>query len=103
MWLSVAILAAAGTASAPTDCQKHSQSQKAYQGAGITYITRPGDHPYMLAKQFYGKGFMAYKIEAANKNLLRADGFFPAGITIFIPPDDWGRPIFFSRPDQAEY
>ncbi|HUU92621.1 MAG TPA: hypothetical protein VM238_15590 [Phycisphaerae bacterium] len=101
--LSVAILAAGGTVSAPTDCENNSQLGKAYKKTCVTYKTQPGDNPYTLAKQFYGKGYMEYKIRAANKDLLTAAGFFPPGTRILVPPDDRGRPVDVTRPDKVDY
>jgi hypothetical protein len=101
--LSVAFLAAGATASAPTNCENESQLQKAYKKTCVTYQTQPGDNPYKLAKQFYGKGYMEYKIREANKDLLTDAGFFPPGTKILVPPDDRGRPADVTRPDEVEY
>jgi len=103
LFLSVAILAAGATASTPTTCEKDSALEKAYKKTCVTYMTQPGDNPYKLARQFYGKGYLEYKIREANKQLLTDQGFFPPGTKILVPPDDRGRPVDVTRPDEVPY
>ena len=59
----------------------------------VPYLTKAGDTPYYIAKAMYGKGYLQDRIILANPGLLAADGTYPAGITIYIPPNLNGEPV----------
>jgi len=103
--LCVAVGLLAAVTSTPTQCDNQlTPAQEAVlKKACTTYKTQPGDTPYSLAERFYGKGYMSYRIQEANKQYLTKEGFFKPNTLILIPPDDRGRSVDTSYPYERTY
>ena len=90
----VAVAALAATTAQPAQCPQQREqemlSNPKLTAQSATYVTRPGDTPYSLAKRFYGHGYLEYKIRIPNQALLTPKGVFISGSTILVPPDDNG-------------
>jgi nucleoid-associated protein YgaU len=89
MYLSVGVLLM--VAATPTQCQQPPPP------GSVPYVTRAGDTPYRIAERIYGKGYLQDRIILANSKVLQADGTFPPGITIAIPPGLNGEPVDTSK------
>jgi nucleoid-associated protein YgaU len=85
MYLGVGLLLV--VAVTPTQCRESPPP------GSVPYVTKPGDTPYYIAKRVYGKGYLQDRIIMANRSVLSADGTFPPGITIAIPPNLNGEPV----------
>lgn len=92
---AVAILAAlASTVSTqPTQCLRPSDPAANLPANYTVYRTERVVTPYELASRFYGHGYLAQKIVDANKTQLAADGTFPRGVDLLLPPDNAGRSV----------
>lgn len=103
--LCVAVGLLAAVTSTPTQCDKKltPAQEAAFRNACANYKTLPGDTPYSLAERFYGKGYMAYRIQEVNKQYLTKEGFFKPNSLILIPPDDRGRSVDTSYPYKRTY
>jgi hypothetical protein len=101
VYMSVGVLAVASVLTR-TQCWDKAADPRALATC-TTYVTQPGDTPYRLAERFYERGYQEYKIREANPGKLTKEGFFKPGTTILVPPDDRGRPIDVTRPDEQPY
>ena len=93
-WAVVILAAMAPTVTTqPTQCMRQ-PAPAARLPAGYTiYRTKTVTTPYHLAKRFYGHGYLAYMIVNANKSVLAANGTFPKGVDIVLPPDFRGHSV----------
>jgi hypothetical protein len=90
--LAVLAILGATTSTQPAQCIRPAPTLTAPAGS-IIYRTGYCDTPFELAKRFYGRGFLEYKIRDANRLLLLPNGTFPHNIDIVIPPDLEGKPV----------
>jgi len=90
---AVAILAAlAPTVSTqPAQCLRQPDAATKLPANYTVYRTERVTTPYELAERFYGHGYLAQRIIDANKTRLAANGTFPRGVDILVPPDNTGR------------
>ena len=92
---AVAILAAlAPTVSTqPAQCLRQPDPAANLPATYTVYRTERVVTPYELASRFYGHGYLAQKIIDANRTQLAADGTFPRGVDLLLPPDATGRSV----------
>jgi hypothetical protein len=91
---AVLILAAATTVSTqPAQCLRQPGASANLPTGYAVYRTERVVTPYELADRFYGHGYLAQKIINANRMQLFADGTFPQGVDLVLPPDDKGQSV----------
>ena len=104
MLAGVVMLAAATTATTPTQCLRLPEPAAKLPPNYVIFRTDRIVSPYELAERFYGQGYLEYKIRNANKDLLTKQGLFPAGKDVLIPPrDDSGLPVDLNRATDRYY
>jgi len=104
MLAGVVMLAAATTATTPTQCLRLPEPAAKLPPNYVIFRTDRVVSPYELAERFYGEGYLEYKIRSANKGVLTKQGLFPAGKDVLIPPrDDSGLPVDLNRATDRYY
>lgn len=92
---AVLILAATTTTVSiqPAQCFRQPDASANLPTGYAVYRTERVVTPYELADRFYGHGYLAQKIINANRMQLSADGTFPQGVDLVLPPDDKGQSV----------
>ena len=104
MLTGVLMLAAATTATTPTQCLRLPEPAAKLPPNYVIFRTDRVVSPYELAERFYGEGYLEYKIRIVNKDLLTKQGMFPAGKDVLIPPkDESGLPVDLNRATDRYY
>jgi phage tail protein X len=94
LWAVVILAAIAPTVTIqPTQCMRQPAPAANLPAGYSVYRTEAVTTPYQMAERFYGHGYLAYKIVNANKSVLAANGTFPKGVDIVLPPDNEGRSV----------